>query len=90
MRHALVNVVKLATQRLRMIEAKKDESLTQFEKLIAVVRKQLALSIAKIISDNFKFKTSYISSAVSIVSSPIQGCFRGDMDYNKLAEVSIA
>ena len=83
----LVNLVKLASQRLRMIEQKKDESMTQLEKLVNVVRKQLSLSIAKIVSNGFKFDYSYLSNAVALVSSPIQGCFRGELDHNKQVEV---
>ena len=82
-----MNLVKLASQRLRMIEQKKDESMTQLEKLVNVVRKQLSLSIAKIVSNGFKFDYSYLSNAVALVSSPIQGCFRGELDHNKQVEV---
>ena len=111
-----MNLVKLASQRLRMMEKKKNENLSQFEKLVSVVRKewsftvvvdlsriyishdtgrslitslqQLSLSIAKVLSNNFKIEASYLSSAVALVSMPISGCFRGDTDSNKMAEVT--
>jgi len=60
--------------------------MTQLEKLVNVVRKQLSLSIAKIVSNGFKFDYSYLSNAVALVSSPIQGCFRGELDHNKQVE----
>jgi len=81
-----VNLVKLASQRLRMMDKKRDESTNQQEKLISVVRKQLSFSIAKIVAHQFKLETSYLTSAVALVASPINGCFRGDYDNDKLIE----
>ena len=83
-----VNLVKLANQRLRIMDKKRDESASQLEKLVSVVRKQLSQSIAKILADHFKLESSYLATAVSFVSSPIQGCFRGDFDNDKLVEVN--
>ena len=84
---SLVNLVKLASQRLRMMDKKRDESTNQLEKLISVVRKQLSFSVAKILANNFKLQSSYLSSAVALVASPINGCFRGDFDSDKHVEV---
>ena len=70
-----------------MMDKKRDESTNQQEKLISVVRKQLSFSIAKIVAHQFKLETSYLTSAVALVASPINGCFRGDYDNDKLIEV---
>ena len=81
-----VNLVKLASQRFRMMDKKRDESTSQLEKLISVVRKQLSFAIAKILANNFKMQHSYLTSAVALVASPINGCFRGELDGDKLVE----
>ena len=72
-----------------MMDKKRDESTNQLEKLISVVRKQLSFSVAKILANNFKLQSSYLSSAVALVASPINGCFRGDFDSDKHVEVGL-
>lgn len=54
-----------------------------FERLVAVVRKQLSMSIAHILTNNYKLKTSVITNAVAIVASPVTGCFKNGSNSDR-------
>ena len=75
-----VNLVKLAYQRHNLARKrqhkKENEEMVTMERLVSVVRRQLSMSIAQILTDKFKLNTSVISSAVSAVTYPVSGCFR--------------